>query len=95
MKNCLTVMQNNGLSLSVPKPAAAIFYQYYDNLDDLIVQSVEYVMLLFEGDFTERVPKTLPELWKFIDEVPYWTIEKYGKKYRLMYQVYTHPEYRE
>lgn len=71
------------------------FYQYFDNLDDLIVHFVEHVMTKIEGDFIERAPKTLPELWKFIDEVPYWTIEKHGKKYRLMYQVYTHPEYRE
>ena len=79
----------------MPKPATATFYQYFDNLDDLIVHFVEHVMTKVEGDFIERAPKTLPELWKFIDEVPYWTIEKHGKKYRLMYQVYTHPEYRE
>ena len=79
----------------MPKPAAGTFYQYFDNLDDLIVHSVEHVMTKVEGDFIERAPKTLPELWKFIDDVPYWTIEKHGKKYRLMYQVYTHPEYRE
>ena len=71
------------------------FYQYFDNLDDLIVHFVEHVMTKVEGDFIERAPKTLPELWKFINEVPYWTIEKHEKKYRLMYQVYTHPEYRE
>ena len=29
----------------------------------------------------------------FIDEIPYWTAKKHGKKYRLMYQVYTHPKY--
>ena len=79
----------------MPKPAAATFYQHFDNLDDLIVHSVEHVMTKVEGYFIERAPKTLPELWKFIDDVPYWTIEKHGKKYRLMYQVYTHPEYRE
>ena len=32
---------------------------------------------------------------QFIDEIPYWTAEKHGKKYRIMYQVYTHPKYRE
>lgn len=30
---------------------------------------------------------------RFIDEIPYWTAQKHGKKYRLMYQVYTHPKY--
>ena len=30
---------------------------------------------------------------RFVREVPYWTAKKHGKKYRLMYQVYTHPKY--
>ena len=30
-----------------------------------------------------------------MDEIPYWTAKKHGKKYRLMYQIYTHPKYRE
>ena len=25
--------------------------------------------------------------------MPYWTAERHGKKYRLIYQVYTHPKY--
>lgn len=43
----------------------------------------------------DRAPKNMEDLWRFIDEIPYWTAEKHGKKYRLMYQVYTHPKYRE
>lgn len=31
----------------------------------------------------------------FFDEIPYWTAEEHGKKYRLMYQIYTHPKYRQ
>lgn len=38
-------------------------------------------------------PKNANDVERFIDEVPYWTAEKHGKKYRLMYQVYTHPKY--
>ena len=30
---------------------------------------------------------------RFVKEVPYWTAKKHGKKYRLMYQIYTHPKY--
>ena len=48
-----------------------------------------------EDDFMAKAPTDVEELWKFIDEIPYWTAEKHGKKYRLMYQVYTHPKYRE
>ena len=42
-----------------------------------------------------KAPKDIHDLGRFIDEIPYWTAEKHGKKYRLMYQVYTHPKFRE
>ena len=70
-------------------------YTYFKDLDDLIIQSTEYCMSKVEADFMAKAPMNVPDLWKFIDEIPYWTAEKHGKKYRLMYQVYTHPKYRE
>ena len=42
-----------------------------------------------------KAPTDVENLWRFIDEIPYWTAQKHGKKYRLMYQVYTHPKYRQ
>lgn len=74
---------------------AAMLYTYFKDLDDLIIQSTEYCMSKVEDDFMDRAPKNMEDLWRFIDEIPYWTAEKHGKKYRLMYQVYTHPKYRE
>ena len=44
------------------------------------------------GDMT-KAPTDVEDLWRFIDEIPYWTAKKHGKKYRLMYQVYAHPKY--
>ena len=38
-------------------------------------------------------PTGIQDISRFIDEVPYWTAEHHSKKYRLMYQVYTHPKY--
>ena len=73
----------------------AVFYNYFTDLDDLIVQSTEYCMSKVEDDFMVKAPAGVEDLWRFIDEIPYWTAEKHGKKYRLMYQVYTHPKYRE
>ena len=70
-------------------------YSYFENLDDLIIQSTEYCMSKVEDDFMAKAPKNVEDLWTFIQEIPYWTAEKHGKKYRLMYQVYTHPKYRE
>lgn len=102
METCFDCYAENGLSSVGVKALAdacncnvATFYQYFDNLDDLIVQSVEHVMTKVEDDFMAKAPQNPEDLWKFVDEIPYWTTEKHGKKYRLMYQVYTHPKYRE
>ena len=72
---------------------SASLYTYFIGLDDLIVQSTEYCMSKVEDDFMAKAPTDIHDLWRFIDEIPYWTAEKHGKKYRLMYQVYTHPKY--
>lgn len=74
---------------------SANLYVYFKNIDDLIIQSTEYCMSKVEDDFMAKVPTNVSDLWEFIDEVPYWTAQTHGKKYRLMYQIYTHPKYRE
>lgn len=73
----------------------ANFYTYFKDLDELIVQSTEHCMSKVEDDFMAKAPKDMNDVERFINEIPYWTAEKHGKKYRLMYQVYTHPKYRE
>lgn len=73
----------------------AMLYTYFRDLDDLIVQSTAYCMSKVEDDFMQLAPKDFADLERFLREVPYWTAEKHGKMYRLMYQVYTHPKYRE
>lgn len=72
-----------------------MLYTYFDNIDDLIIQSTEYCMSKVENEFMAKAPKDIDDLWRFIDEIPHWTAREHGKKYRLMYQVYTHPRYRE
>ena len=48
-----------------------------------------------EDEFMARAPKDPGDILRFIEEIPYWTAREHGKKYRLMYQVYTHPKYME
>ncbi len=72
----------------------AMIYTYFKDLDDLIIQSTAHCMSKVEDDFMAKAPMSVDELWRFIEEIPYWTAQKHGKKYRLMYQVYTHPKYR-
>ena len=72
---------------------SANLYAYFDNVDDLIVQSTAYCMTKVEDDFMALAPENPQDILRFIEEIPYWTAKKHGKKYRLMYQVYTHPKY--
>lgn len=74
---------------------SANLYAYFEGVDDIIIQSTAHCMSKVENDFMAKAPVDVDELWNFIEEIPYWTAEKHGKKYRLMYQVYTHPKYRE
>ena len=100
MEKCFDCYAENGFSSVGIKAIAkacdssvATLYLYFDNLDDLIVQSTEYCMSKVEDEFMAKAPTDVEDLWRFVDEIPYWTAKKHGKKYRLMYQVYAHPKY--
>ena len=102
MKKCYECYAEHGLGAVGIKGLAeacgctsASLYTYFSDLDDLIVKSTEYCMSKVEDEFMAKAPTDVKDLWRFIDEIPYWTAKKHGKKYRLMYQVYTHPKYRE
>lgn len=102
MENSFNCYAENGFSSVGVKAIAkacdcsvATLYLYFENLDDLIVKSTEYCMSKVEDEFMAKAPTDVEDLWRFIDEIPYWTAKKHGKKYRLMYQIYTHPKYRE
>lgn len=102
MEKCFECYAENGFHGTGIKALAkncgctsANLYVYFDGIDDLIIQSTEYCMTKVENDFLKKAPTNVEELWKFIDEIPYWTAKTHGKKYRLMYQIYTHPKYRE
>lgn len=73
--------------------ASGNIYNYFSSLDELIIESTEYCMSKVENEFMAKAPKNVSEIEKFIDEIPYWTAKEHGTKYRLMYQIYTHPKY--
>ena len=100
MEKCFACYEKAGLfSVGVKAIAeacgcnAATLYQYFDNLDDLILQATAHCMSKVEDEFMEKAPTDPSDVARFVQEVPYWTAERHGSKYRLMYQVYTHPKY--
>lgn len=68
-------------------------YTYFENLDDLIIQSTAHCMSKVEEDFMRLAPTDTVSLMEYVDKIPYWTAKEHGKKYRLMYQIYTNPKY--
>ena len=100
MEKCFECYAENGLTGTGIKMLAKAcgctpgnLYLYFKNLDELIIESTAYCMSKVEDDFMAKAPTDPKEVMRFIEEIPYWTAEKHGKKYRLMYQVYTHPKY--
>ena len=100
MEKCFACYAENGLNGTGIKALAkacgftqANLYGYFENLDDLIIQSTAYCMAKVEDDFMKKAPADAGDVMRFIEEIPYWTAREHGKKYRLMYQVYAHPKY--
>ena len=100
MEKCFACYAENGLTGTGMKALAQVcgctpgnLYLYFDDLDDLIVQSTAHCMAKVEDEFMEKAPTDPKDIARFLQEVPYWTAKEHGKKYRLMYQVYTHPKY--
>ena len=102
MEKCFECYCENGLRDTGIKElgkycgmTSANLYSYFDNVDDLIVQSTEYCMSKVEDEFMVLAPQNPQDILRFINEIPQWTAKNHGKKYSLMYQVYTHPKYLE
>lgn len=100
MEKCFNCYAENGLMGTGIKALAdacgfskASLYTYFNSLDDLIIESTAYCMARVEDDFMQKAPTDPADIARFFREVPYWTAKEHGKKYRLMYQIYTHPKY--
>lgn len=100
MEKCFECYAENGLSdvgirglAKACNVNSSVLYTYFEDLDDLIIQSTAHCMAKVEDDFMAKAPTNPEDVMRFIDEIPYWTAKKHGKKYRLMYQVYTNPKY--
>ena len=97
--DCYAELGLHGTGISAVAKAAGVskaaLYNYFHDADELITESTAYCMSSVEDEFVARAPKDPGDILRFIEEIPYWTAREHGKKYRWMYQVYTHPKYME
>ena len=58
---------------------SATLYQYFDDLDDLIIQSTAYCMAKVEDDFMQMAPTDAKDVMRFIEEAPYGQLKSTAK----------------
>lgn len=100
MEQCFECYAENGLTGTGIKVLAEAcgcssgnLYSYFTSLDELIIDATAYCMSKVADEFMTKAPTNPKDILRFIEKAPYWTAKKHGKKYRLMYQIYTHPKY--
>ncbi|MCD7735689.1 MAG: TetR/AcrR family transcriptional regulator [Lachnospiraceae bacterium] len=72
-----------------------LFNNYFENKDQIIIESTAWCMAKVEDDFMAQAPRSMDEVERYIMEMPYRTARMHGAQYRFMYQVYASPRYRE
>ena len=99
---CFECFCKNGIAgTSAQKHAEACgmssgnIFHYFKTKDEIIIDATAYCMAKAEDDFMAKAPKDFKDIQRFLHEIPYWTAEKHGEKYRFMFQIYTSPKYRE
>ena len=93
LETCFNVFCENGLENTGLKMLAdacgvsnANLLYYFGDKDSIITEATAHCMAKVEDDFMEQAPKDMADIKRFLEEVPYWTAKKHGKKYRFMYQ---------
>ena len=78
MEKCFECYAENGLTGTGMKALAKAcgctpgnLYLYFDNLDDLIIQSTAYCMEKVEDEFMAKAPTDPKDVVRFVAEVPY------------------------
>lgn len=96
MEKCFECYCDNGLRNTGIKElgkycgmTSANLYSYFNNVDELIIQSTAYCMTKVEDDFMELSPKNPQDIMRFISEIPKWSAQKHGKNIALCIK-YTH-----
>ena len=100
LETCFDVFCENGLEntgLKMLADACGVtngnLLYYFDSKDNIVIEATAHCMAKVEDDFMAKAPTSVEDIERFLREMPYLTAKLHGKKYRLMYQVYTLPKY--
>ena len=102
LETCFAVLCENGLentSLKMLADACGVtngnLLYYFGSKDNLVVEATAHCMARVEEDFMANAPTSFGDIERFLREMPALTAKLHGAKYRLMYQVYASPKFRE
>ena len=74
--------------------SAGNIFHYFKSKDEIIIEATAHCMAKVEDEFMANAPRDMADVQRFLKDIPYWTAQRHGEKYRFMYQVYTSPKYR-
>ena len=102
LETCFEVFCKNGLERTSLKMLAEscgvtngnLLY-YFGSKDGIIIEATAHCMARVEDDFMANAPTSFGDIERFLREMPALTAKLHGAKYRLMYQVYASPKFRE
>ena len=93
LESCFDCFSKNGLEGTSTKMLAEAcgmssgnIFHYFATKDEIIIRSTAHCMAKVEDDFMANALQNAADIRRFLQEVPYWTAEKHGAKYRFMYQ---------
>lgn len=70
-------------------------YHYFNCKDQIVIECVDVALRTMETEFTKKAPTSRDNLLSYLQEFPKWAADNYEDEFRLVYQVYTSPKYKE
>lgn len=69
-------------------------YTYFNNLDELIVDSVMCKANKLKVEFAKKLPETIDGLYELFDKAPYWMKRRHSSHVRLIGEFFTVPRFK-
>lgn len=70
-------------------------YHYFNCKDQVVIECVDAALRTMEAEFMKKAPTSRADLLSYLQKFPKWAADNYENEFRLVYQVYTSPRYKE